>query len=142
MVPSLIDQVAKLLLDDPEASIATLCLPFHDRESLDNPNIVKVVFDQKHYAQYFSRAAIPYPRDDDAFTAYRHLGLYAYRVGTLKTLITLQPTVHEQTEKLEQLRALDHGMKTKLAVADGVPGHGVDTEDDLQRVQNFLQAKK
>jgi len=139
MAPQLIGQVARLLLNDDSASIATLCLPFHDKESLNNPNIVKVVFDQKHYAQYFSRAAIPYPRDDNKFTAYRHLGLYAYRVSTLKKLLTLQPTQHEQTEKLEQLRALDHGLKIKLAVADGLPGHGVDTEEDLIRVQQFIR---
>jgi len=140
MVPDLMEQVANLLIDDEAAAIATLCLPFHDRASLDNPNIVKVVFDHSHYAQYFSRAAIPYPRDDDNFTAYRHLGLYAYRVGTLKKLITLRPTEHEQLEKLEQLRALDHGMKIKMAVAQGVPGHGVDTEEDLERVDKLLRS--
>lgn len=140
MVPELMEQVAKLLINDQDAAIATLCLPFHDRESLDNPNIVKVVFDHAHYAQYFSRAAIPYPRDDEKFTAYRHLGLYAYRVSTLKKLITLRPTVHEQLEKLEQLRALDHGMKIKIAVAQGVPGHGVDTEEDLVRVDKMFRS--
>jgi len=133
MVPALMEQVADLLLQDEEASIATLCLPFHDRTTLENPNVVKVVFDKKSYAQYFSRAPIPYPRDDDNFTAYRHLGLYAYRVSTLKKLITLRPTEHEQLEKLEQLRALDYGLKIKLAIANGVPGHGIDTSEDLAR---------
>ena len=141
MVPALLDQVANMLKQDPEAAIATLCLPLHDLASLQNPNIVKVVFDKKHYAQYFSRAAIPYPRDAGKFTAYRHLGLYAYRVGTLKKLLTLNPTEHEITEKLEQLRALDHGLKIKMAIANGVPGHGVDTPEDLARVEQILTSR-
>ena len=139
MVPALLDQVAQLLADDENAAIATLCLPFHDIENLHNPNVVKVVFDKQHYAQYFSRAAIPFPRDNEKFTAYRHLGLYAYRVKTLKKLLSLRPTEHECIEKLEQLRALDHGLKIKIATADGVPGHGVDTAEDLQRVEDLLR---
>jgi len=138
MVPALLDQVASMLKEDESAAIASLCLPLHDLESLRNPNIVKVVFDKNYYAQYFSRAAIPYPRDDQRFTAYRHLGLYAYRVGTLKKLMSLNPTEHEKTEKLEQLRALDHGLKIKMAIANGVPGHGVDTPEDLARVEKIL----
>lgn len=141
MVPALLDQVATMLKDDTEAAIATLCLPLHDLKSLQNPNIVKVVFDKKYYAQYFSRAAIPYPRDEGKFTAYRHLGLYAYRVSTLKKLLRLNPTEHEETEKLEQLRALDHGLKIKIAIANGVPGHGVDTPEDLARVEQILKSK-
>lgn len=140
MVPGLLDQVAQLLLDDKNAAIATLCLPFHDQESLHNPNVVKVVFDKMHYAQYFSRAPIPFPRDNEKFTAYRHLGLYAYRVKTLKKLLSLRPTDHERIEKLEQLRALDHGLKIKIATAHGVPGHGVDTAEDLQRVEDLLRS--
>ena len=140
MVPALLDQVASLLEQDSDAAIASLCLPLHDLESLQNPNIVKVVFNKNHYAQYFSRAAIPFPRDNEKFTAYRHLGLYAYRVSTLKKLLTLNPTEHEQTEKLEQLRALDYGLKIKMAIANGVPGHGVDTSEDLARVERILNA--
>ena len=141
MVPALLDQVAQMLITDPDASVATLCLPFHDTESLNNPNIVKVVFDKRNYAQYFSRAPIPYPRDSNKFTAYRHLGVYAYRVDTLKKMLSLRPTEHELTEKLEQLRPLDHGMKIKLAIANGVPGHGVDTLEDLNRVEDILRSK-
>lgn len=139
MVPALLDQVANMLIEDSEAAIASLCLPLHDLETLQNPNVVKVVFDKNNYAQYFSRAAIPFPRDNQKFTAYRHLGLYAYRVSTLKKLLTLNPTEHEQTEKLEQLRALDYGLKIKMAIANGVPGHGVDTSEDLDRVQRILK---
>jgi len=140
MVPALLDQVASMLVQDEHAAISSLCLPLHDLESLQNPNIVKVVFDKNYYAQYFSRAAIPYPRDQERFTAYRHLGLYAYRVGTLKKLLSLHATEHEQTEKLEQLRALDHGLKIKIAIANGVPGHGVDTPEDLGRVEQILRS--
>ncbi len=141
MVPSLLDQVANMLEQDSNAAIASLCLPLHDFDSLQNPNIVKVVFNKNNYAQYFSRAAIPYPRDNEKFTAYRHLGLYAYRVSTLKKLLTLNPTEHEQTEKLEQLRALDYGLNIKMAIANGVPGHGVDTPEDLARVERILNSK-
>ncbi|MBT8140752.1 MAG: 3-deoxy-manno-octulosonate cytidylyltransferase [Gammaproteobacteria bacterium] len=142
MVPALLDQVAGLLDSDPAAAMATLCLPFHDQENLANPNVVKVVFNKQQYAQYFSRAPIPFPRDTKKFLAYRHLGLYAYRVKTLKKLITLRPTEHEQTEKLEQLRALDNGLLIKIATANGVPGHGVDTEEDLKKVTEFLNSSE
>ena len=71
----------------------------------------------------------------------RHLGVYAYRVDTLKKILSLRPTEHELTEKLEQLRPLDHGLKIKLAIANGVPGHGVDTLEDLNRVEDILRSK-
>jgi 3-deoxy-manno-octulosonate cytidylyltransferase (CMP-KDO synthetase) len=141
MVPALLDQVAGLLEEDQDADIATLCLPFHDQESLHNPNVVKVVFDKNHYAQYFSRAPIPFPREQRKFIGYRHLGLYAYRVKTLKHLLSLRPTVHELLEKLEQLRALDNGLRIKVATAHGVPGHGIDTQEDLDRVQALLSSE-
>ena len=130
-------QVAALLLAHPTAAIATLSTPLAAVGELEDPNVVKVVADRFGRALYFSRAPIPWPRDAGAAriaAAARHLGLYAYRVSALKQLATLAPTVLEQTERLEQLRALEHGLVIAVATACAVPGPGVDTEADLALV--------
>jgi 3-deoxy-manno-octulosonate cytidylyltransferase (CMP-KDO synthetase) len=141
--PELVKQVARLLDTHPAASIATACHPFHDRETLFNPHVVKVVLDREGYALYFSRAPIPYARDAFAaaegvpagLPAYRHIGLYAYRAVFLKTYNRLEPAAIEQFEALEQLRALWHGFRICVAVTDQAPPAGVDTEEDLGRVR-------
>jgi 3-deoxy-manno-octulosonate cytidylyltransferase (CMP-KDO synthetase) len=147
--PELIDQVATLLEQDPAADIATLCTPITTlREHMD-PNAVKVVMAKNGTALYFSRAPIPFDRDaapqgvasQTSFAgAHRHLGLYAYRVGALKRLSVLPPSELERIEKLEQLRALQAGMRIVVAVAAAVPPAGVDTPEDLERVRAALTA--
>lgn len=147
--PELIDQVATLLEQDPAADIATLCTPITTlREHMD-PNAVKVVMAKSGTALYFSRAPIPFDRDaapqgvasQTSFAgAHRHLGLYAYRVGALKRLSVLPPSELERIEKLEQLRALQAGMRIVVAVAAAVPPAGVDTPEDLERVRAALTA--
>ncbi|HET9679306.1 MAG TPA: 3-deoxy-manno-octulosonate cytidylyltransferase [Gammaproteobacteria bacterium] len=142
MPPELPLQVAQLLENDPQADMATLCSPITDVNDIDNANCVKVVFDKQGNALYFSRASIPHVRDADntqqAIT-YRHLGLYAYRTGALKTFSQSPACELEQAEKLEQLRALWLGMRIKIAIAEKEPGRGVDTQEDLQAVEAILR---
>ena len=135
MPPANIEQVARLL--ESGADMSTLCTPIHDRAEFMNPNVVKVVADGQGRALYFSRASIPWSRDGDVTNpheALRHIGIYGYRVGTLKSLSAAPPCDLEKVEKLEQLRALWLGMSVAVGVAREVPGPSVDTPEDLQRV--------
>jgi 3-deoxy-manno-octulosonate cytidylyltransferase (CMP-KDO synthetase) len=145
----LIKTVALALADNKDAGIATLATPITDSSDLFNPNAVKVVCGINGMALYFSRAPIPYVRDafsgsvpeqlpeDTVFL--RHLGLYAYRVGALRSISQHQPVKIEQAESLEQLRAMAMGIKIHVSVTDKSPGHGVDTEDDLKRVEKIFK---
>ena len=136
--PANVIQVAELLAAHPQAAIATLKTPINDADDFQDPNVVKVVSDLHERALYFSRAPIPWPRDAERISsraqAWRHIGLYAYRVGPLKQLANLAPSALEMTERLEQLRALENGLLIMIATAREVPGPGVDTPDDLVRV--------
>ncbi len=139
--PSLIDQVADLLRAESRAEISTLCAPLIDASEHSNPNVVKVVCDNSGLALYFSRAPIPFNRDDPEQPldiARRHIGIYAYRVSALRTLVEEAPASLELGEKLEQLRAMSIGFR--IAVADAVesPGTGVDTREDLEFVRKAL----
>jgi 3-deoxy-manno-octulosonate cytidylyltransferase (CMP-KDO synthetase) len=138
--PRLIDQVASLLLQDPVASVATLATPVASLHEFMDPNAVKVVVADDGVALYFSRAPIPWSRDGAAdgargqtefAGALRHIGLYAYRVGALRKITGLQPSSLERIEKLEQLRALQAGMRIVVATCAEPPGPGIDTEADL-----------
>lgn len=137
-------QVAQLLEAHPQAAIATLMTPITTEQDFLDPNVVKAVSDKDGRALYFSRAPIPWPRDgrapDTAVFGWRHIGLYAYRAGPLRRLAALAPTPLEQTEKLEQLRALENGLGIVIAPAAVVPGPGVDTPEDLERVAALLLA--
>lgn len=147
MPPALVTQVARELAAHPSAHISTLCGVFETVEEWRDPNIVKVVRDVQGFALYFSRAPIPWDRDGSARGAPqlprelsgRHIGLYAYRVETLRRFSVLPPAGIEQTEALEQLRALHHGLRIYVGSAVKVPGPGVDTEADLQRVESLLR---
>ncbi len=144
MPTTVIDQVAQNLLDRPEASAATVCMPIADAGELFDPNAVKVVMDRHGYALYFSRATIPWDRDH--FPAnphfdvpvYRHIGLYAYRAGFLQRFVNWPACRIEKIESLEQLRILWHGDKIHVDVAQETPGPGVDTEEDLARVAELI----
>ena len=150
MPPPLIREVAQNLAAHAEAAIATACHPIHDRDSLFNPNIVKVVSDQRGYALYFSRAPIPYARDAFAAAdelpagcpAWRHIGLYAYRAAFLKTYGQLSPPAIETYEALEQLRALWHGYRISVAITQNAPAAGVDTAEDLERVREIFPSAR
>jgi len=146
--PVVIDQVADNLAGHDQAGMATLCEDITALDELINPNAVKVVNDIGGMALYFSRAPIPWPRDEfmhgqqtmpQAGNWYRHIGIYAYRTGFLHRYVTWPPAPLEQTENLEQLRALYHGVGIHVARAvQSVPG-GIDTEDDLHAVRALLE---
>lgn len=150
MPASLLDQAAADLAGDAEASIATLCTPLEGAEELFDPNVVKVVLDARGYALYFSRAPIPWARDlfsegrrplPGAPVYYRHIGLYAYRAGFLREYVGWAACELERLEALEQLRALWHGRRIRVAVARERPGPGVDTERDLAMLQSKAQGR-
>ncbi len=146
--PRIINQVAHNLMAMPEAGIATLSEPIDSIEALVNPNVVKVVSDRMGMALYFSRATVPWPRDQcqqgvtssmpDQFAWQRHIGLYAYRVRMLNDFVTWAPAAIEECECLEQLRALWNGVRIHVAPADQAPPAGVDTPEDLERVKAWL----
>ncbi|MDY7091788.1 MAG: 3-deoxy-manno-octulosonate cytidylyltransferase [Acidobacteriota bacterium] len=138
--PDAVDRLARHLQQHPDDDLVTLAAPAAPEE-VDDPNAVKVVLDRSDYALYFSRAAIPYDRDGAGDLASRpvlkHLGIYGYQRAALLRLADLEPTPLEICEKLEQLRALENGMRLKvLRVASAAPG--VDTEHDLARVEQLL----
>lgn len=139
MPPQLLDQCATLL-DDATADIATLASPFLSRQDFESPNCVKVIRDQHDHAIYFSRASIPYPRDEGsneraASAALHHHGIYAYRCGVLRRLVEAAPSDLEVCEQLEQLRALSLGMTIAVGVPAVRPGAGIDTPEDLERAR-------
>jgi 3-deoxy-manno-octulosonate cytidylyltransferase (CMP-KDO synthetase) len=139
--PQLIIDVAEHLAASADAVMATACHPIHDEAAFLNPNIVKVVIDGNGNALYFSRAPIPYPRDDvykQNIQAFRHIGIYAYRVGFLKQYATLAATPLEKIESLEQLRVLHYGYKIGVTVTEKAPASGVDTQDDLDYVRSLF----
>ena len=139
--PVIIRQVAENLTNS-QAGMATLAVPIHSAEEAFNPNAVKVVMDARGYALYFSRATIPWDRDRFAQsreaigdTLLRHIGIYGYRAGFIRRYVSWPASPLEQIEMLEQLRVLWNGEKIHVAVAQQVPGTGVDTPEDLARVR-------
>ncbi len=145
MDPDVIDAVAGLLRS---ADMSTAATPLRRAADLDNPNVVKVVVGMDGHALYFSRSTIPFLRDHagaDAgarlasFPYLRHLGIYGYRRETLARLVSWPPSPLEQAEKLEQLRALEHGIRIAVARVDH-EGIGVDTPGDVARVEALLAA--
>ena len=138
--PSVVDQVAGMLHDNPEFGVATLCHEITDRAEFDDPNAVKVVRDSAGAALYFSRAPIPFPRSAAFSGALRHVGVYAYRVHALRRFVELPSAELEVVESLEQLRLLANGVRILVATAEErVPG-GVDTPEDLARVVSQFES--
>lgn len=147
--PALVTAVADALAADDGAAIATAAHPILDVAEVFNPNVVKVVCDARQRAMYFSRAPIPWARDAWAsqrdalpvdLPVLRHVGLYAYRVGFLKSYSALAPAPVEHWEALEQLRALWHGYPISVMRLEGAPAAGVDTPEDLARVRAIFAA--
>jgi len=151
----MIAQLAQFLTRHTAVPMASLMTPFKPGEDINSPNVVKVVVDRDKFALYFSRAAIPYHRDASGskpqapssrqepaagslqHAAYKHLGIYGYQRHFLLQFPNLSPTPLEQSEQLEQLRALENGYRIKLleTVHDSI---GVDTPEDLKRVETLL----
>ena len=153
--PALVRQVAADLAAHPQAGIATACTRLETAAEVFDPHAVKVVRNAQGYALYFSRAPIPWHREGfgEGFRSgaapavlpeeagwWRHIGLYAYRVGVLRRYPTLPPAAIEQAESLEQLRALWHGIPIHVLETDAVPLPGVDTEADLTRLAALWEA--
>jgi 3-deoxy-manno-octulosonate cytidylyltransferase (CMP-KDO synthetase) len=159
MPAALIREVAQALQNHPECAIATAAHPIHLASDFLSPNVVKVVCAANGHALSFSRAPIPYPRDHFAQVQLaaqqgallepsvfggiaqlplRHIGLYAYRASYLLTYSRLTPTALEQTEALEQLRAMYHGAGICVAITQEAPAPGVDTPADLERVRALI----
>ncbi|HCH5063065.1 TPA: 3-deoxy-manno-octulosonate cytidylyltransferase [Vibrio parahaemolyticus] len=145
--PVIIRQVADNLAAS-DAPMATLAVEIESEDEVFNPNAVKVVADTRGYAMYFSRATIPWDRDnfakqDKAIVnpLMRHIGIYAYRAGFINTYVNWVPSALEQIECLEQLRVLWYGEKIHVAVAKEAPAAGVDTPEDLEAVRAIVAKK-
>jgi 3-deoxy-manno-octulosonate cytidylyltransferase (CMP-KDO synthetase) len=145
MPPAVINEVAEALRTRPHVDIATAVAPVATLAEFLDPGCVKALRGLQGEALYFSRAPVPWPRDAAAadgptrFTgAWRHIGIYAYRVRSLLQFAAWPPTPLEECEKLEQLRALEHGMRIHLAVLSEAPPLGVDTPEDLERARACL----
>jgi 3-deoxy-manno-octulosonate cytidylyltransferase (CMP-KDO synthetase) len=144
--PALIDACARLLGEHVDCVMSTVAHAIHDRADYLNPNVVKVVLDAQSRALLFSRAPLPWWRDGSAAgttalpldpPALRHVGMYAYRAGFLRSFPTLPQAPLERTEALEQLRVMWHGERIAVHVTEHIPGPGVDTPQDLERVRKL-----
>jgi 3-deoxy-manno-octulosonate cytidylyltransferase (CMP-KDO synthetase) len=143
----LVSSVIDLLINNPEAGIATLSCLIKDAESVFNPNVVKITKTDSGRALYFSRAPIPWDRVQFSckdsvkllVPYYRHIGMYSYRAATLKKIALLDESSLESCESLEQLRALQAGIQIQVGMIEEIPPHGVDTMDDYLVVKNFLE---
>ena len=149
MPVSLLDQVAGDIARHQPADMATLAAHLEHPGQLFDPAVVKVVLDRKGYALYFSRAAIPWNREEMGGerevsmavvrSHLRHIGLYAYRAGFVREYVGWAPSELERTESLEQLRVLWHGRRIHVSLAAETPPAGVDTPEDLARVEALLR---
>ena len=133
-----IELVIKGVKDDDKADISTLVRLITDEDEVNNPNLVKCVFDVNNYAMYFSRSKIPYERGSNKGVFYGHLGIYGYKRDALFRMTKLPQSPCEQAESLEQLRALQNGMKIKVAVVNNVPV-GIDTIEDFERFKALAE---
>lgn len=140
ITPESIDEVIKGVKNDG-ADISTLIRVLKDKKEIENPNCVKCVTDNKGYALYFSRSKIPYERNEGFTSTYGHLGIYGYKREALLKMTSLPQSPLEMAESLEQLRALQAGMKIKTFVVDFVPV-GIDTAEDLKKFEKIIAQAK
>ena len=138
--PEIIDALVNVFLDNKDLQMATMKCPMQEEEYND-PAAVKVVTDLNGYALYFTRSLVPYPRNKENLKVYKHVGIYAYRRDFLLKFAKLQQTPLELTESLEQLRALENGIKIKVLESD-FRGVGVDTPEDLIKVNEIFAKMK
>lgn len=136
--PRVITEVIRPLTEDPELEMSTPIIPTTNPHEINDPNHVKVVFDSNLTALYFSRAPIPWPREGDETYYFKHLGIYAYQASFLRRFVALPPGRLENMEKLEQLRALEHGFRIKVVLTD-LDSPEVDTPEDVKKVEEYLK---
>jgi len=137
ITPESIDDVIRNVKFDDNADISTLIRIIDNEDEANNPNLVKCVVGVNGYALYFSRARIPYERNKNIASCFGHLGIYGYKREALIKMTELHQTPLERTESLEQLRALENGMKIKVSVVDFVPV-GIDTLEDLEKFKKLV----
>jgi 3-deoxy-manno-octulosonate cytidylyltransferase (CMP-KDO synthetase) len=140
--PAHIALLARVMREEPELRMATLAVPLREREEIENPNIVKVALSGRGFALYFSRAPIPFDRDGSGARYWRHLGIYAYESRWLEEMASLPPSLLEETEKLEQLRALEAGVPIRVATVESAIDIAIDTPQDLERAQAWWEAQE
>lgn len=138
--PASIDEVIKNVKNDETTDISTLVRLLSDEDEINNPNLVKCVRDLNGFALYFSRSKIPYERNCGIAEFWGHLGIYGYKRNALLKMTSLPQSPLERTESLEQLRALENGMRIKTSVVDFVPV-GIDTADDLEKFKSIVASK-
>ena len=134
-----IDAVIAGVRDDASVDISTLVREIKEDDEAINPNLVKCVFDVNNYALYFSRSKIPFERNINESKIYGHLGIYGYRKESLFKMTKLSQTNLERAESLEQLRALQSGMRIKIAITENIPV-GIDTIEDLEHFKKLVEA--
>ncbi|CAH7082260.1 3-deoxy-manno-octulosonate cytidylyltransferase 2 [Vibrio chagasii] len=142
LIPSaLIRQLIRFTLDEEQFDITTVISPLHSRDDVTNPSIVKVAIGEYNRAVYFSRSAIPFNRDNPhtASSVYRHIGIYAYSVKSLRQFCQYPESALERIEKLEQLRALSNGLSIGATIVDQAPPHGIDTEQDYLNLKKIME---
>ena len=133
-----IELVRKGVVEDNTADISTLVRVITNKDEVLNPNLVKCIFDNNYYAMYFSRSKIPYERNEGKSKFYGHIGIYGYKREALLKMTSLPQTTYEMSESLEQLRALQNGMKIKVAVVENIPV-GIDTIEDFNRFKSMIE---
>lgn len=142
---TMIDELVNCLLQNPDIPMASLIHKIEDAQEIEDPNVVKAVKDKNNFALYFSRTTIPHPRsslsESQSMSFYKHLGLYAYTKEFLFTFTNLPAGELEKSERLEQLRALEHGYRIKV-IETGFDTIGVDTPQDLEKVRQRLSEDK
>jgi 3-deoxy-manno-octulosonate cytidylyltransferase (CMP-KDO synthetase) len=138
--PALLEQLARELKDNRDISIVTAATPASVEESQSEDN-VKVVIDRKGNALYFSRSCIPFRRGKSDVTTYKHLGIYGYRRKALLDFVKMAAGALEQAEQLEQLRALENGLKIRVVVSD-TKSIGVDTPEDAAEVERLILSRR
>ncbi len=136
--PQSVEKVIELIKNDDKADISTLVSLIKAEEDLEDPNMVKCVFDKDGYAIYFSRSKIPYERNYDIASFYKHIGLYGYKRESLFKMSKIEQADIEKAESLEQLRALYNGMRIKTAVIEDT-SIGIDTIEDLNAFKKLVE---
>lgn len=142
LIPSaLIRQLIEFTKKNDQFAITTVISEIQSAGDVANPNIVKVALGERGRAVYFSRSPIPYSRDEPQSmnAVYRHIGIYAYSVNSLRQFCQYPESVLEQLEKLEQLRALSCGMSVGATIVEQAPPHGIDTEQDYLTVKTIME---
>ena len=136
-----LDQLVRTMAEDPSIEMGTLAHPVADEGEHRDPNAVKVVLDQSGHALYFTRAPVPYARQAGLVVPLRHVGIYVFRHAFLQRYARLAPTPLEQTERLEQLRALEHGVRIRVLLTPH-GSIGVDTPADVDRLAAYLEGRE